>query len=151
MSKPHGLRREHARGPGFGQDWFVVGRVKRRQRLVHDRVRPFRGIDHRNGGGPLQTEPPWEGDARSYLHMSAARLAAAGLEGWSPTKTGGSEPDWLGADLGSLGALIIDHPNYTAMGAVGLDPFIFLPDFQDRDVFVESRCRQVREVLGSDR
>jgi hypothetical protein len=71
------------------------------------------------------------------IHMSNARHTARQLKdaGYRPLAAvginGDIDPNWAGTDMVQLGKYMSDHPNFTAIGAVGPDLFFFLPDFRN--------------------
>src|ERR1035437_112074 len=71
------------------------------------------------------------------IHMSNARHTARQLiDGrYRPHSAegvaGDIDPNWTGTDIALLGKVMTDHPNFTAIGAVGPDLFFFLPDFRN--------------------
>jgi hypothetical protein len=71
------------------------------------------------------------------IHMSNARhTAQLLLQGNYLPKTRAEGPDninpaWSGPDVAQLGRIMLEHPNFAAIGAVGPDLFFFLPDFRD--------------------
>jgi len=85
-----------------------------------------------------------------YIHMSSAKHSAA-LLARGRYETPGSDrinPAWTGQDLRRLGALMLDKPNFAALGAVGPDLFFFLPDFRNQgNVVVSSVLIKVLEFL----
>ena len=68
-----------------------------------------------------------------YIHMSSMRHAAARLsDGFSPPKSGRiPSPALPGADPQELARLLTEDQNFASLGAIGPDPFFFLPDFRD--------------------
>lgn len=66
-----------------------------------------------------------------FIHISAMRNAALRLGRYHPPASERINPEWTGANLGELSALVKAHPNYANLGAIGPDIFFFLPDFRD--------------------
>ena len=68
-----------------------------------------------------------------HIHMSSMRHAAARLsDGFSPPKSGRiPSPALPGADPQELARLLTEDQNFASLGAIGPDPFFFLPDFRD--------------------
>jgi hypothetical protein len=84
-----------------------------------------------------------------YIHMSAARRAAAELaDGYRPPGSDRIDPEWHGTQVTDLAAIAGEHPNFTAMGAMGPDLFFFLPDFRDvGDIQLSSVLVRILEFL----
>ncbi len=75
-----------------------------------------------------------------YIHISSMKHTSRGLasEPYRPIRSSRINPGWTGRDTQQLGQLMIDHPNFAALGAIGPDLFFFLPDFRDEDGIVIS-------------
>lgn len=69
-----------------------------------------------------------------YIHMNAARATALALARGRFTPEGSEriDPDWVGADTAQLARIMLSHPNFASLGAIGPDLFFFLPDFRDQ-------------------
>src|SRR2546428_7413465 len=67
------------------------------------------------------------------IHISVARHVADALaeSPYRPLRSERINPAWTGADTTTLGQVMRDKPNFTAVGAMGPDLFFFLPDFRD--------------------
>jgi hypothetical protein len=64
--------------------------------------------------------------------MSSARQTADGWQSrWHPVPSERVRAEQPGWDVGELARIMQEHPNYTALGAIGPDLFFFLPDFRD--------------------
>jgi hypothetical protein len=85
--------------------------------------------------------PSFAGNQRSgaervpgpYVHISSMwHVAEQFANGdYTPVESARINPAWAGDDVGDLGALMDEFPNFAAIGAVGPDLFFFLPDFRD--------------------
>jgi hypothetical protein len=71
-----------------------------------------------------------------YIHISAMRNASQRLarENYQPAPGDKKriDPTWPGPNMRQVAALMIEHSNFAALGAVGPDLFFFLPDFRDQ-------------------
>lgn len=88
--------------------------------------------------------------------ISATRHAAAqigGEGGYRPPCSARINPTWTAPGAGELGGIVHDQPNYAAIGAVGPDLVVFLPDLRDVELpgvgGIRARCTAV--LRGSDR
>ena len=68
-----------------------------------------------------------------YIHMNAMRATAQALSRgkFTPVRSQRINPDWTGADTAQLAQIMLRHPNFASLGAIGPDLFFFLPDFRD--------------------
>src|SRR5689334_22225469 len=71
-----------------------------------------------------------------FVHMSVMRHAARELAdgAYRPVASQRIDPGWTGPDPAALGRLMqrgTGRPNFAAVGALGPDLFVFLPDFRD--------------------
>jgi len=75
-----------------------------------------------------------------YIHMSSMRHAASQLaqNGYQTVGSGYINPAWTGADVKKLGQIMLDHPNFASLGAIGPDLFFFLPDFRNAQIACQS-------------
>jgi hypothetical protein len=78
-----------------------------------------------------------------YIHMSAMRHAAQALArgAYRPVPSQRIDPGWSGPNPQALGRLMLPgtgKPNFAAVGALGPDLFIFVPDFRDENGVVVS-------------
>ena len=71
-----------------------------------------------------------------YIHMSSMRHAASlmAANGYMPAQSKRINPAWAGTDTKLLGQLMLDHPNFASLGAIGPDLLFFLPDFRNTTI-----------------
>lgn len=69
-----------------------------------------------------------------YIHLNAMRATALALSRgkFTPVRSERIDPHWVGANTAELAQLMLRHPNFASLGAIGPDLFFFLPDFRDQ-------------------